>query len=275
MWTIFWLIWFVLSAFVLSVYGWSLKILFDQKAAWKAFAEKHKLTYHADKLTSSPYITGRYKNYRLYAYTGVQTTNDVSGQRFVTIIEIELGHGVPVAGAVGTKNLGTFILNLNFDHEFVPNSPYWDTSYTLKTRNAYAMKAYLTEERLKALCGLFKMNNASVLYFFDDVESVLRIETPDPLRDSGRMGKILDRVYKVLDILIVDEKEAAQLAREMKREPVDDAPDEKEDGDEKEKKAGDDKKAEKKAEKKPDTTEDVADTASSSSAEKAVNPDST
>lgn len=214
MWTIFWLIWFVLSAFVLAVYGWSMKILFEQKEAWRKFAEKHKLDYKSEKLTSPPYLTGRYKDHRLYVYSGVQATNDVSGQRFVTIIEIELGKGVPVAGAVGTGNLGRFILGLNFEQEYAPNSEYWDTAYTLKTRDATLLKLYLTEDRLKALQSLFKMKNASVLYFFDDVESVLRIETPDPLRNAGRMEKIFDRIYKALDILMISDQEFKKIEKE-------------------------------------------------------------
>lgn len=226
MWTIFWLIWFVLSAFVLAVYGWSMKILFEQKEAWKKFAEKHKLDYKSEKLTAPPYLTGRYKDHRLYAYSGVQVTTDVSGQRFVTIIEIELGKGIPVAGAVGTENLGRFILGLNFEQEYVPNSEYWDTAYTLKTRNAAVLKKYLTEKRLQALQNLFKMKNASVLFFFDDVESVLRIETPDPLRNADRMEKIFDRIYKALDVLIVTDQEFEQLEKEGlkkagKKEPAD------------------------------------------------------
>lgn len=214
--TIFWLIWFVLSAFVLSVYGWSLRILFQQKAAWKSFAEKNKIEYRAEKVTTPPYISGRYKGYRLYAYTGIQTTSDISGQRFVTIIEIEMGRGIPVPGAVGTKNLGSFILGLNFEQEYVPNSKYWKTDYVLKTRNLAVMKSYMTEKRLKALHTLFSMKNSSVLYFFDDLESVLRIETSDPMRDPVRMEKILERIYAMLEELKLPDAEYKKLARQMK-----------------------------------------------------------
>lgn len=240
--TVFWLVWFGLSAFVLSVYGWSLRVLFQQKAAWKSFAEKNKMEYRTERLTGPPYMTGRYKGCRLYVYSGVQTIDDISGQRFVTIIEIEIGKGVPVAGAVGTKNLGMFILGLNFEQEYVPNSEYWKSDYVLKTRNMEVMKSFLNEKRIKALHTLFSMKNSSALYFFDDLEAVLRIETSDPLRDPERMEKIFDRIYTLLDELKLSDAEYKKLAKAMKEKKVEPDEDEIEEKDQREEKTEDIKK---------------------------------
>lgn len=215
MWKFFWLLWLVLSAFVLIVYGWSIRVLFQQKAAWKKFSEKNKLEYEPGRLVESPRITGRYKNHRFYLYTGVQTTPDVRGQRFVTILEVELGKGVPVAGVLGTANMETFIVNLNFSQEYTPNNKHWDDSYSMKTRNASVLRRYLTDERFEVINKLFSMKNSDVLLFFDDVDSVLRVETSDPLRDADRLEKILTRILGYLEVLRVTDKEFQSLEKLM------------------------------------------------------------
>jgi len=211
MWKWFWLLWFMLSAFVLAVYGWSFRILLQQKKAWKAFAIKHDLEYTGGRMTEPPHVTGRYKNHRIFIYTAAQTTSDVRGQRYITVIELELGQGLPVPGAISTKHMNHFIQNLKFRKEFSPNSDYWNSSYILRTENASMLNKYLTEERLKTLDRIFRMNNVSALFFFDEIEAVLRIETPDPVKSAVKAEKILDRILGEMEKLKVDKTEHKEI----------------------------------------------------------------
>jgi len=218
MWKWFWLIWLVFSAFILSIYAWSLRVLFQQKKAWKEFAKKYDMEYRPGRLTEPPYITGNYKKHRIFLYTSIQITEGVRGQRFVTTIEIELGQGLPVPAALGTKDVGYLILGLRFNMEFVPDSDHWKSSYVLRTTNTAMLHKYLTEERLETLDRLFTMNNAAVLFFFDPVEAVLRIETSDPLKKSEKIEKILDRILhdmKKLKITAKEHKEIEKAANDL------------------------------------------------------------
>jgi hypothetical protein len=211
MWKWFWLLWFVVSAFILSIYAWSLWILYQQKKAWKAFAKKNDLEYRPGRLTEPPFVTGKYRKHKIFLYTSIQETADVRGQRFVTAIEIELGQGLPVPAALGTKEVGYLIMNLRFNMEYEPDSEHWKNSYVLRTTNTAMLDKYLTKERLETIGKLFAMNSASVLFFFDPVEAVLRIETSDPLRDSTRIEKIIDRILRDVEKLKTSAEEQKEI----------------------------------------------------------------
>lgn len=220
MWKLFWLIWLVLSSFIIIIYGWSLRILYQQKKAWREFATKHKLEYKPGRLTESPIVSGRYQNKRFYLYTGVKTVPDIRGQRFVTIIEIELGRGVPVAGVAGTQDMETFISNLNFENDFAPNSQYWEQSFRMRTNDIPTLHKYMTEERLQALKRLFSLKNSAVLFFFDEIDSVLRIETSDPLRDANHIERVLGGILKNLTVLKLSDEEFTALGGVVEKKPA-------------------------------------------------------
>lgn len=195
------LLWALLSAFIIGVFFWSSLILFQQKRAWAAYAKKNGMMYEAQGVFSSPVVSGKTGAHKLSFFTDVQRTLDVRGQRMVTVIEAEMGVGMPAPAALATKDFKGFISGLNLPDTYEPGVADWKTDYVLQTRDAERLKLYLTPERLKILHGLFSMRNAAVLFFFDTEESVLRIETPDPLRDAVHMEKITKRIVDALDKL--------------------------------------------------------------------------
>lgn len=199
MWGVF--LWAVFSAFIVGVFIWSTAILLQQKRAWAAFAAKNGLTYTAGSLFGSPSASGRMGNFKISFFTDVQKTSDVRRQRMVTVIETEMGPVMPVPGALATKEYAEFIAQLALSETFDPGFPEWRADYVLKTRDAGKLKPYLTQERAKTLGGIFSMKNSVALFFFDTHEAVLRIETPDPLRDAVHMEKITKRIIDAMDRL--------------------------------------------------------------------------
>ncbi len=197
-------IWALFSAFILGVFFWSTAILFQQKRAWEAFAKKNNMTYVPGKMFGSPVVTGHRGGYGLSFFTDNQKTSDVRGQRFVTVIEAQLKMPMPAPAALATKEYGVFIASLNLPDAYEPDLPEWNKSNVIRTRNLPGLKPYLTPERLKILQSLFSMRNAIVLYFFDEHEAVLRIETTDPLRDAVHMEKIAKRIIDAMDKLKPD-----------------------------------------------------------------------
>ncbi len=200
-------IWGCFAVFIMVFVGWTLVVLLQQKKAWAGFAKKHNLKYQPGTLMTSPVVTGEIGSWKISLYSGVQQTEDVRGQRFVTVLEFQMGRGMPTGGAIATKEFSGFIDSLIFDKTYKPELAEWDKSYVARTRSRKNLQAYLSKERLQLLHGLFAMKNSAVLFFFDEIEAVLRIETSDPLRDETHLNKIVQRVMTTVERLTPTEEE--------------------------------------------------------------------
>ena len=204
-------LWFVASAFILGVFGWSLLILQQQKRAWAAFAKKYNLAYVSGKLVEAPAIKGAIFGYQAAFFPDVQASQDQRGVRYVTVLEFDLGQGGPTGGVVASENFATFVSGLVFADNLELDSAQWDKNRIVRTRDRDAMRAYLTKDRLDFLNGLMTMKNSSALYFFDEQNSVLHIETTDPIRDAARFEKIVQKITSSLDKMKLSEAERAVL----------------------------------------------------------------
>lgn len=207
-------LWFVASAFILGVFGWSIIILQQQKRAWSAFAKKHNLSYIPGKLVEAPAIKGAIFGYQAAFFPAVQATQDQRGQRYVTALEFDLG--VPgITGAVlGSPNFATFISDLPFAESIDIDFPEWDKTRIVRTRDKEALQKYLTPERLKFLHNMMSLKSSTALYFIDDKNSILHIQTTDPIRDAERFEKIVQKITNSLDVMkpTTDERAAAKVA---------------------------------------------------------------
>lgn len=213
-------IWGCFAAFILAFVGWTLVVLMQQKKAWHAFAKRHKLKYIPGKMMDSPTVTGDLNDRKFSLYTGVQQTDDIRGQRFVSVIEFQLGRGMPTGAAIATKEFAGFISGLIFDRDYKPELAEWDKSYIVRTRSNKNLGAYLTKERQQILHSLFSKKNCAVLYFFDEIEAVLRIETTDPLRNDAHLNKIVQGIQNAVERLVPSEEEKKvfrQLITEEKK----------------------------------------------------------
>ena len=185
------LIWLILSGFILGVFGWSFIILQEQKRAWKTFAQKYSLNYVGGKTLESPLITGKMDGVSFSMFTASETSADARGRRFVTVIEMDLGPGMPTTAAIATSDLENFLASVDMKEKYIPEGTDWNSSYIVKARSADELKAYLTPERAKLLHSIFSMKNSVGLFFFDEADCALRIETSDPMRHTEKMEKIM------------------------------------------------------------------------------------
>jgi len=204
-------LWVVLSIFVMGVFFWSMFILQQQKRAWFAFAKKSGLKYEAGAYTDPPVVSGIVKGYKVTFFTDSLRTQDVRGRRFVTTIEVEIGDGMPTVAALATQDFADFLSPLRLPLSWQPPGEDWQKNYIIKTRSTDRLVRYLTKARLKVLSDLFSMKNAATLFFFDEQACILRIETPDPLRDPDRMERIAKRVYSAVDVLLLAPEERRQI----------------------------------------------------------------
>lgn len=207
-------LWAVASAFVIGVTVWSLRILFQQKKAWASFAKKHGLSYEKSKFMESPRVGGFFGGRKVALYGTSRPTADARRQRFVTVIEVEMGPGTPAAAAFGTAEFSDFLESLIFKQPYRPEGVDWKEGWRVVAAEADALKAYMTPARIKALHNVFSMSGAAVLFFFDDFDSVLRVETSDPLRSEEKVDKIIRQFVKVADILAPTNEEKSRARKD-------------------------------------------------------------
>lgn len=146
-------------------------------------------------------------------FPDVQATQDQRGQRFVTVLEFDVGQGMPTGAMISTANFATFASNLNFAQTLEIDYPGWDKTRIVRARDAAALKDYLTKDRLEFLHNIMTMKNATALYFFDEENAIVHIETSDPIRDEQRMEKIVQKITASLSKLKLTPDEVARLKK--------------------------------------------------------------
>jgi hypothetical protein len=212
------LLWLVLSAFIVGVFIWSTRILQQQKRTWKAFAAKSGMTYEAGKMMESPKLSGTLGLFQVDIYSATQAAgaaaNNFRGQRYVTVIEINLGAGMPVGAGMGTKEFKNLMASHpRFTKTYKPDHADWRDDYVLGTANVKKLKTYLNPARLKLVSSIFEMKNAAVLLIFDEDEGFLHIETSDPLRNLSHISSIMKRLVNACRHIVLSDDEKSYYAK--------------------------------------------------------------
>lgn len=204
-------IWIIISLFLLGISGWTVVILRQQKRSWSAFAARHGLEYQKGGFMESPIVRGTLGGFSISLFCDAQQTDDVRGRRYVSVIEIETGSGMPTGAAMGTQEMRAFIETLAFPDIVAFEHEKWLATYVVKTRDAPALKAFMTKERMDALTDVMRMTNVAVLFFFDELAGILHLETVDPLRDPERLDRIMKRLIAAITILVPEVKVASPV----------------------------------------------------------------
>ncbi|MCD8566745.1 MAG: hypothetical protein LRY36_02345 [Alphaproteobacteria bacterium] len=209
-------LWLAVSAALIYFSAWTGLILLRQKRAWKAFAGIHKLRFQETGLLVPPQMNGPYKGYEIALFPSEHQTTDRNGLRKLTAIEIMLKRGMPCDGAIGTGGMVSLIQELPFSQEIRPTQKWWDPSAIVKTDNAPLLEAYLSPERLKALATLGRIKNIWVIFIFKGQDTILRIDTPDPLEQTKKIEKMLALMLEAARVLELAPGEAERLKQAEK-----------------------------------------------------------
>ena len=193
---------------VLGFFVWSAVVVQDQKRAWRKFAVKRGLTYKANSFMEAARVQGRIDGIVFSLFSDTQRTPDVRGERHVSVLEFELGAGMPTGAAIGTPEMRPFINGLSFTEDYLPIHTVWKGEYVARCRDGVMLGSYLTDARIEALARVFGMNKVSALYFFDEQDAILHLETVDPLRDPVKLDRIIERLLGDAKKLLVDKIDA-------------------------------------------------------------------
>ena len=207
-------LWIVVSCFILGTFFWSVRVLFQQKAAWKAFAQKMGLSYITQKgWLVSPSVSGSIGKYGFSLISEPQGTNDQRGVRYNTVIEFGLHQGLPSVGAIGTQKMNVILDQLIAKQGVSVSDSDWDVTWFIRATRPNVVQAYLTPARIEVLKKIFRLKTLGALFLFNESEGILRIETADPMVDAERLEKIVRGILAQLPVLLVgDEERAALLA---------------------------------------------------------------
>lgn len=218
---IWFMLWLLLSAFVLGAFFWSIRILMTQKRAWKAFATKLGLQYsNGGRLLASPDVTGTVDGLRLNMFTERRASNDARGERFVTAIELVMSSAMPMSGAICTASMADMIGALRLDDVAVPEGiAEWDAGWRVRSDNVDLMQRFLTPLRCDILRKIFRMKVLAALYIFDQRECVLRIETTDPLNNVDKMEKIIRGFIPMVKSMALTAEERSAMPAAPQAQP--------------------------------------------------------
>lgn len=211
-------VWVLLSSFVLAVAGWSYVILRQQKQAWAAFAKRHNMTFRKGTFFGPPLMEGQMGNHYVSFFIGRQDMNDSRSHRYVTVIEINLRTGLPTSAAIGTKETAGVvnILPLEFNVPPPEGAGAWNKEWPARARDPDKFYNYMTPARVEALSNVFNTKGIMALFFFDELDTLLRLETSDPLRDDKKLEKAMARILGEAEKLLPTPEEREWAAAERR-----------------------------------------------------------
>lgn len=209
----FWLfLWILLCGALLYFFGWTNLILYRQKKAWRAYAEKLKLRYDSAGILAGPEIRGTIDGYSFYMFTDEHPSGDGRTNRKLVAIELDLHSELPMKGVVASGGMVNHIQNhISYKYEITPEIKGWKPTYMAQSENKIAMEKYLSDERLKSLMPLLERPNAWVVYLFQDDAALLRVDTPEPLDHPGKLDKLVRGMIKTAKILELGNGESQNL----------------------------------------------------------------
>lgn len=210
-------LWIVISLVLMGFLVWTVFILFQQKAVWKAFAAQYKLRYKPNALMHSPEMDGVLETYKVNYFIAEHSSEDVRGARKLTAVEVRLHSSVPIDGGVASGGMVDLVRSLGFQAEIKPGHERWSKAYIAAGSDRNVLEAYLTDERLENLLKLMRIKNAWVIFIFRKDSMLLRIDTPNALSSKAYLEKLTKLLVKAAQSLELGPDEVKKLKAEEVR----------------------------------------------------------
>jgi hypothetical protein len=199
---LWWLVWLLMSGFIVGVFAWTTKALFEQKAAWKAFAAKRKMKVVDGGFLQSVTVTGFINEHEFRLASEERAAADIRGRKFVTMFQFKLPVRMPAPGAIGTGEYRDFVRDMEAKDRLRLTYNGWDENVIqIATDDRDKIEAYFTPERLKVLDTLIKQKGVSILFLFDERDCYLRLETGDPFLNLDQLEKLIDKLMPLIKVL--------------------------------------------------------------------------
>ena len=196
---------------------WTNLPLIEQKKAWKQFAKGKKLKYFPNGFLKSPLVTRQTDDTVFRLFSEEQFAEDLSRRRFTTVFEWIMP-GMPTSGIIASPEM-KFLVDVAQVNERIqnPRAGKWNKKSFIVAEKSIALVPYLTEERVNLFSKLIAIKNARFLYAFDHDQSVLRIETNDPLLQAQKIVPFFDKVEQALPVIRPSEDDFKKAEQALDR----------------------------------------------------------
>jgi hypothetical protein len=219
--SIWFFLWLVLAVILLGSTAWSAVILFQQKKAWKAYAEKKGLNFTPGTTFGPCEIEGIIDGYTLSFFTAVQQKTDARKNRQVTVFQVDCNKPFVDGLACGTKEMNVFLQSLEALTAHDVKSEKWNKSHLIRSRNKKAVDAFLTDERAAILSSILSMPNADIIILLNDEIGTFRFETSNPLTELEKIELLINKLIKHISKLVPSDEEARKFEAMAKEKEVD------------------------------------------------------
>lgn len=212
--SIYLILWFLVSGFLVGFWVWTIHVLLKQKKAWKFYAQKKKMRFHTSSFLETPTISGSVDGYSVTMFASEHGELDARSQRRLTAIEVSLQTPLPFAIAMGSGGMIHLVEALNFKQEFRPTVKGWEDTYALRTNDLDLASGYFTEDRLNKLVSLMKTDKAWIILLFIADDGILRLDTPLPIDNPKEIDVLIKQMINVARALELGKGEAKDLLRQ-------------------------------------------------------------
>lgn len=198
---IWFMLWVFLTVFVVGIFLWSTVILLRQKRAWEVFAKRHQMAYSPNGFFRSPAMRGSLRGFMTTIFSEEQVTEEAKGRKFRTVVQMELAGGMRTQGVVTSPELRPFAAIMRLKIDVLPDLPEWNKGIVFQAGVPELLSGYLTPERVKLLNTIMSSKNIGCIFVFNETETMLRFETPDPLDDPEKVERFMTKALETARIL--------------------------------------------------------------------------
>jgi len=195
MWLFLWVV-FVLTA--AGFFLWSYHATYEQKRAWKKFAEKYNLQYVGGKMMDSPSMTGEIKGRNVNFYP--QMTETPQGQKISqNVVEVFLNDIPDLLCVVASTGFSDFVSLLELPEPFTIEDEKWPKTLLARTFEDEAPELWFRENtaRIDAIQKLSKLP-FDMAFLSDGEQSFVAIRTQNSLSNPAQLNKVIGVLFEAV-----------------------------------------------------------------------------
>lgn len=207
MWLFLWVI-FVLSA--AGFFLWSYYTTFEQKKAWKAYAQKNNLTYVGGRMLDSPEMSGEIKG-RLINFYPMVVENSQGRMVMHNVVEVFFKQVPDVLCVVTSQGFKDFIRTTGLTDTFTVGVNDWPKNVlAYKTEDENPEVWFLDNpRRVEAIRQLTKLPFHTALVA-DGEQAFVALRTTNPLSEPTRLNQLVRKLNTLVEMLEADEGQRSQ-----------------------------------------------------------------
>ena len=191
MWLFLWVLFVLCSA---GFFLWSYHTTFEQKKAWKVYADKMGLTFFGGNFLSSPEMSGQVKG-RLVNFYPQLVENSRNQRSTQTVVEVFFKKAPDISCLVASPGFSDLIESINYPETLNINDPEWPQSAISRCLDVGKTAQWFQSNRMyiDTIKQLFKLPFSSA-FLSDPEQAFLAVRTANPLNDPRKINQLVNKL---------------------------------------------------------------------------------